>query len=798
MSDGTTQGPAGSRLSRRALLRGVLGAAGAAFVLGGRASAAPTAPATSPRVRAQGGGDTRILLPADFEEIRAKIAAPGWALDAFNALKRSADGLVGDRPPIPERGGGWFHAGGEGYEITRVHNRLAEGVRTLGLLYRLTDDPAYAAAAREILLGYAARYQAYELHDTQGRTGPAARSGGKVLSQGLDEAIWLAALAFGYDLVRDPLSDADRETIARGVLRPAADLLLSYDAGRHNFQSYFNLGIGLAGFALGDASYVHHAIGKPDSGLLYQLSPGASFTSDGFWYEGSAHYHFYALEAIVGLAEAAQRNGYDPYAAPALRGAFDFPLAYADAEGRLPAFNDGPPASLYDANRARLYEIGFRRYGDPRYAELLAKAGRGSGIHGLLYGVPVLPRTEPFSPGLGGSALLADRTVPVLRTGAGANRLQLAVNGMSYVGAHTQPAQLEIELTAGPHRLVPAPASIKYADPLHAGWYRQTVSHSTVVVGGKSQERGQPVEVVAFHAGAVFQAARLRTTSAYPGAVLDRTVLLTDAGLVDLFQVRAPAATTLDWALHHTGQFSTEVALLPRRAPPLPGYQELEEVQEGRRDDWWRAGWVLPDNTGVLLWVAGEPGTTILTGLGTIGGPDQNNDPKPVSTLIVRREAAATTFVAVLLTGYVGEGEVAAATGPPRRRARHGRRGDRAPDPGAARRLRRAAGARPWHVPDRRARGRRRAGRRRAPGRHTRSGPRSPERPAACICIRLMLEVVRSSRHAFSRRDSRRCPGTSRRGPGQDRRFAHREPRRGRCRRAGRGSVVGRDRASNL
>ena len=608
----------------------------------------------------QPGAGTRVLLPADFAEIRAKIAAPGWALDAFNALKRSADGLVRSTPPIPEQGGGWFHAGGEGYEITRAHNRLADGTRQLGLVYRLTDDPAYADAARAILLGYAARYQGYEAHDQYGRTGAQAYHPGKALSQGLDEGIWLAALAFGYDLVREALSDADRETIGSGLLRPAADLLVGYSLGRHNHQRYFNLGIGLAGLALDDARYVEHAITKSDSGLLYQLSPGASFTSDGFWYEGSAHYHFYALEGILGLAEAAQRNGHDPYAAPALRGAFDFPLAYADSEGRLPAFNDGPPASLYDAWRARQYEIGFRRYSDARYAEVLARVGRGSGIHGLVYGVPVLPRTEPFAPGLGGSALLADRTLPVLRTGDGPNRLQLAVNGMSYVGAHTQPAQLEIELTAGPHRLVPAPASIKYADPLHAGWYRQTVSHSTVVVGGKSQERGQPVEVVAFHAGSLFQATRLRTTSAYPGVVLDRTVLLTAAGLVDLFQVRAPSATTIDWVLHHAGEFSTEVSLLPRRAPPLPGYQELEEVQEGHRDDWWRAGWVLPDNTGTLLWVAGEPGTTVITGRGMIGGPDQNNDPTPVSTLIARREAAATTIVSVLLTGYVGSGDVAA------------------------------------------------------------------------------------------------------------------------------------------
>ncbi|HZO25700.1 MAG TPA: hypothetical protein VFH48_06865 [Chloroflexota bacterium] len=50
----------------------------------------------------------------------------------------------------------------------------------------------------------------------------------------------------------------------------------------------------------------------------------------------------------------------------------------------------------------------------------------------------------------------------------------------------------------------------------------------------------------------------------------------------------------------------------------------------------------------------------VIAGLSRIGGPDQNNAPEPVTTVIVRREAAATTFVSALLTGYVGQGEVAA------------------------------------------------------------------------------------------------------------------------------------------
>jgi hypothetical protein len=650
------------RASRRSLLRGVaaVSAGGiATLLLGTDTATARPAPGTL----AQPGRPPRILQPADFAAIHAKIGAQAWARDIFNSLKRFAEGLARSLPPIPEQGGGWYHAGGEGYEITRIHNRLAEGTRALGLVFRLTDDPAaaqaYLQAARTVLLGYAARYAGYEAHDQYGRTGARAYHPGKVLSQGLDEGIWLAAMAFGFDLVQEALSEEDRRTIGDGLLRPAADLLTAYNVGRHNHQTYYNFGIGLAGLALDEPRYVEHAILKPDSGLLYQLSPGASFTSDGFWYEGSVHYHYYALEGMLGLAEAAQRNGFEPYSLPALRGAFDFPLAYADAEGRLPAFNDGPPASLYEAWRARQYEIGFARYGDPRYGALLARAGRGNSYHPLVYGAAELPADAALATGAGPSALMADRTLAVLRAGNGPNRLQLAVNGMAYVGGHTQPAQLELELTAGPHRLVPAPASIKYADPLHAGWYRQTVSHSTVIVGGKSQERGGPTEIVAFQAGMLAQVARIRTTSAYPGSVLDRLTLLLDVGLIDLFLVGAPAEATLDWALHHAGQLAVELPLQDRRAPPLPGYQELEEVQEGRADDLWRARWALPDGSGSTLWVSGAPGTVVLAGQGRIGAADQNNDPQPVSALIVRREAAETAFLSVLLPADDGSGTVA-------------------------------------------------------------------------------------------------------------------------------------------
>src|SRR5215831_10816288 len=126
-------------IDRRTFVRRIAALVGTALAAGALAATTP-APFVGPAL-AQPGRGPRILLAPDFDEIRSRMAAQPWARDAFAALKRTADGLVTSLPPVPDQGGGWFHAGGEAYEITRVHNRLAEGARTLGLVYRLTDDP---------------------------------------------------------------------------------------------------------------------------------------------------------------------------------------------------------------------------------------------------------------------------------------------------------------------------------------------------------------------------------------------------------------------------------------------------------------------------------------------------------------------------------------------------------------------------------------------------------------------------------------------------------------------------------
>src|SRR5262245_50269930 len=116
-------------MDRRTFVRRVVALAGTALTVGG-VSATTLVPFVAP-ARAQPGRGPRIILATDLDDFRAKVIAQPWAGEAFAGLKRAADGLTRALPPVPDQGGGWFHAGGEAYEVTRVHNRLAEGTRTL-------------------------------------------------------------------------------------------------------------------------------------------------------------------------------------------------------------------------------------------------------------------------------------------------------------------------------------------------------------------------------------------------------------------------------------------------------------------------------------------------------------------------------------------------------------------------------------------------------------------------------------------------------------------------------------------
>ena len=584
-----------------------------------------------------------LLNAAEIAEIKQKIAKYDWAKTAFQTVSANAFVWSTRTIVLPDTGGGYYHAGGEDYEITQKHYDLSNAARDLALLWQLTGEHKYADKSKEILVAYAGKYLSYEIHDKDGKTGDKASAGGRATAQGINEAAWVIPLAWACDLIYDTLSPAERDNIAKNILRPAAELLIVNNEGRHNHQSWYNSGIGVIGFALGEKEYVEHALYKKGSGFFYQMK--SSVTPDGLWYEGSMHYQFYVLQALAPLAEAAYHAGIDFYHETGYKALFDFPIAYADATMRLPVINDGREVYLGANDRRRYYEAAYRHLQDARYLNVLRASDRVS-LEALVFGVSELPQA-PALPWP--SADFAKSGLAVLRAGKDFNAKQVVLNYMGYEGGHSHPDQLGIVLFGVGRMLAPDAGSIKYEDPVHTGWYKQSLAHNLIVVSEKSQLRAPVGTLDVFARGTSLQVARATTTKSYGSVNLARTLLLNDEYLVDVFQADGLVEETFDWVYHNYGRFSSHLNLQPTILGKANGYEYLSKITSAKTDAAWRAEWFIASDQKVRLFMAGAPGTQVIATEGMVAAlVGDGTSPEKVPLVIARRKAKNASFISII------------------------------------------------------------------------------------------------------------------------------------------------------
>ena len=230
---------------------------------------------------------------------------------------------------------------------------------------------------------------------------------------------------------------------------------------------------------------------------------------------------------------------------PSSSGSSTRPSARSFPDLTFPALQDSDRTSIREANN--FYEVAYRRYADPAYLVLLEPRGGnwalfwGADIDAdKLGGAPPLATSNSVSEGL---AILRDN----------ARGLALYLDYGAGHSGHVHPAKLGMILYAdGDERFVD-PGRLPYGNPLHAAWYLQTVAHNTVVVDGQSQKRC-PARLRAFATGDDFALVRADTDGAYPGVTFDRTLLLRDGLIFDVFQCRADAEKTFDLPLHVRGK----------------------------------------------------------------------------------------------------------------------------------------------------------------------------------------------------------------------------------------------------
>lgn len=588
-----------------------------------------------------------MLNEAELAEIKNKIEKHDWAKTAFQTVSANAFVWSTRSVAVPKTGGGYYHAGGADYEITQAHYDHANAARDLALVFQISGERKYADKAKEILLAYAQTYLTYEIHDSDGRTGDKASAAGRATAQAINEAAWVIPLTWAYDLIYHTLSPDERDQIETQILRPAAELIMSNNEGRHNHQTWYNAGAGVIGLALGEKEYVWYALYKPESGFYSQMKK--SVTPDGAWYEGSPHYQFYVMQAMWPLAEAAFHAGINLYKEPEFKALFDLPLRYADTTLRLPVINDGRVVYLGANDRSRYYEIALARFSDPRYATVLQASDRTS-LEALAFGVPLqsAPRPEAWH----WESLNLEKTgLAILRSGQGPTAKQVVLNYMGYEGGHSHPDKLGLALFGVGRTVAPDAGSIKYEDPAHTGWYKQSLSHNVLVVDEQTQLRAPAGTLELFLDSPPLKVARVSTSRVYTGVTQVRTLLLNDDYLVDIFQADSAAEHTFDWVYHNYGQFSSDLDLQPLTTPFVKGggYEYLSHVQSAATDQAWSADWVIASDQKVRLSMLGAPGTTVLAAGGMVAAPTNDETaPDQAPLVIARRKAKSVSFVSVI------------------------------------------------------------------------------------------------------------------------------------------------------
>lgn len=628
-----------------------------------------------------------MLTPDWLATFAARAADPHFA-DARAALGVQVARYRTTLPAIPERQAGYYHDffcpqhavqlhfdpqqphahrcpvdgaifRGEPFDSAwrwLVNDRLSDATLKLALHAALgtTDEQGDAdrAQARAILLGYAARYRTMSPPPIPHPTHP-----GLVTWSGLDESVWVIRLTWAVALLGEALMPDDARTLREDLLRPAADHLRRERWPEiHNVTNWNNAALVTLALALGDEPLLGEALNEP-LGVAAQLAGGVY--DDGFWWEGSLSYHYYTLAALVWTARALRASGRAFAGADTLRRMFRAPLTLAFPDLGLPAIHDcwyqigllGEVGhGIPDA--AGFYEVAHAWYDDPAFAWLLrqnyARHPRVA-LEALLDGVAEIPATPepPFANHHArGSGLV------VLRTDAPRDQQHyLLLKAGPDARAHGHPDQLSVQLFAQGARLAADLGTPGYGIGLNDTWYRQTASHSTILLDGRSQppadgritryeERDDFVlteGVVGWESGP------------YAGVELRRLIVWRGAYWIDCFSVVTPAPRQIDWVWLNCGALLAAPPADPAAAAlgEGDGYRHFTEVarlrQDGAADLCWQH-----DSARLALALPPDDGARY------IATTPANPATQTLSALVRRRVAANTTFLAVFAPAAIG------------------------------------------------------------------------------------------------------------------------------------------------
>ena len=454
----------------------------------------------------------------------------------------------------PFRGGWW----------RKLNDLNARACYQLGIAWMLTEDKTYFDRVRDILMQYARYYPGYAEHGGIPYNGP-----GKMNAQTLCDALCLSEFVKGYDLIFDALTENERRVIERDLLRAGADFLLSKRWEQlHNHEVRINSALAMVGAVLDDTHYLDIGVNK-EWGLRDQLRCGV--LKGGLWFEGSLHYHHYALQGFFEFERMIRyaHQEYSLMSMPQYRKMLTLPLKLLMPDDTEPTFNDCIP--LKDTVRyPDLYEFAYACTGDEtctRMLSIIYDREPRTGLTAFLYGDPRLRLTEPVRET--GNYHDPDNGITIIRRPEHGRAVVL--KHTPYGGEHDHYDKPGLIIYNNHVPLLPDMGTTGYGAPMHYSYYKNTLSHNVLCVEEFNQPPVNPrtlsftetddyaevtVEVDWREPPAdVPSLTRVEwNTHAYRDIVYRRKVVVYEHMVIDITRVTNPHRRQLDNTLHVDGE----------------------------------------------------------------------------------------------------------------------------------------------------------------------------------------------------------------------------------------------------
>ena len=477
---------------------------------------------------------------------------------------------------------------GAWWRLTNEFNENA--AMDIGRIHILTGETEKSRKAIDMMMSYAKYYPSYKPHGDIPYNGP-----GRLNAQTLDEANFLRNMGYAYDMLADVMSKQEQDFIKENLFRVGIEFLKENRHSQlHNHEVICNGAIGVLALILEDEESIDFAM-NGRYGLVYQLENGT--LEDGYWFECSTAYHFYALQNFFFYEKFARHTGYSNLSNPKYLEMIKSILRIQKDDLSFPLLNDSHVDQGYP-NAYNLFEFAYATWKDEHILEILYELYRNTdrlSIESFFYGVDKLPNCPVISQrgnlvgegGLGVSIIRRKCDYLLFRHGP-------------YGGEHDHYDRLGISYYFDNHPVSIDIGTTGYGAPLHYAYYKKTNTHNTVVInnGNQAPSAGKLESFIENEDSVIVKASvewcddyampdsftiLQWDEESYRHVRMERTIMMTDEGFLDLMKVDgAPVGSQIDLNMHFHGEMllkpATEGETELGSLEPYSFFHDIESV----------------------------------------------------------------------------------------------------------------------------------------------------------------------------------------------------------------------------